>query len=372
MGENEPLARASAAAQAFAGKAALGAVSPLGSGLIHQTFAAELRGQTGRELVIQRLNTRVFPRPQELMQNLERITEHLRETRQAEDTRDVTRVALEVLHTAEGNTLHEDAGGELWRAFPRIVDGVSLGPDRSPARLTSAARAFGDYARRLATLPGPPLHATLPHFHDFERRRLAFDTAIESDPRGRATEATGVLDALRLACSALERALPQAKLDALPTRVAHHDCKLDNLLFDAHTGEALCVLDLDTSMPGLLLSDFGELVRSSCAAGASEATARGVRFDMDAFSALARGYLRELADTLTPAEHETLPLAGAHMALMNALRFATDHLEGDVYFRLFEPGQNLARARAQLALANRMLGAAEQLRERLALASVEF
>ena len=123
-------------------------------------------------------------------------------------------------------------------------------------------------------------------------------------------------------------------------------------------------------MPGHLLSDFGELVRSSIATAEAETDSDRVRIDRDAFSALARGYLGELADTLTPAERETLPLAGAHMALMNALRFATDHLEGDIYFRQFEPGQNLARARTQLALAQAMLAAEDELRERLALEAI--
>ena len=370
MRDTKALATAETAARAFAGAAPLRALTPLGAGLIHETFAAPLGGESRRELVIQRLNTAVFSDPHALMQNLERITDHLRESRLAEGSSDVARRVLEVLRTADGSTLFEDADGALWRAFPRITAGVSLGPSRDPARLSSAARAFGDYARRLATLPGPPLHATLPHFHDFDRRRRAFDAAVAADPVRRAAHVGDVLDVLRRTCERLERVLPNAMVMALPSRIAHHDCKLDNLLFDARSGEALCVLDLDTSMPGHLLSDFGELVRSSIATAEAETDSDRVRIDRDAFSALARGYLGELADTLTPAERETLPLAGAHMALMNALRFATDHLEGDIYFRQFEPGQNLARARRQLALAQAMLAAEDELRERLALEAI--
>ncbi|MBW2269838.1 MAG: phosphotransferase [Deltaproteobacteria bacterium] len=372
MRESGSLAAANAAARAFAGPAPVGALAPLGSGLIHQTFAAPLGGAPAHELVLQRLNTKIFAQPHALMRNLERITEHLRESRRAEGSSDLARRVLEVLHTSDGSALFEDAEGGLWRAFPRIVDGVALGSNRDPARLTSAARAFGDYAQRLATLPGPPLLETLPHFHDFARRRRAFDAAVAADPHSRAADAGAVLDALRRACEALERALPEATVDALPRRIAHHDCKLDNLLFDVRSGEALCVLDLDTSMPGRLLSDFGELVRSATTSGADESDASSVRFDQDAFSALACGYLRELANTLTPAERETLPLAGARMALMNAVRFATDHLEGDIYFRLLQPGQNLERARTQLALTEAMLAAEDELRERLVRASVEL
>ena len=180
-----------------------------------------------------------------------------------------------------------------------------------------------------------------------------------------------MLDALRAAGEQLESALPLAAVSALPLRVAHHDCKLDNLLFDADTGAALCVLDLDTSMPGRLLSDFGELVRSSTGGRAGKASAEGVSLDLNAFDALAAGYLGELAETLSADERETLPLAGAHMALMNALRFAADHLAGDVYFRIFEPGENLARAASQTALGAAMLRAEGELRRRVARALTE-
>jgi hypothetical protein len=364
MGEDASLATAATAARAFARGAAVGPLSPLGSGLIHSTFAAPVAGPDARELVIQQLNTEVFRDPDALMQNLVRITQHLRRSARASGDIDVARHVLEVVETAEREPLFRDADGGVWRAFPRIAGGTEIGTSRDPKRLRSAASAFARYARDLGDLPGPPLHETLPNFHDFAARRRAFDAAVARDAQRRAGDAQAEIDALRRTVDTLEHALPAATLAALPQRVAHHDCKLDNLLFDAATGEALCVLDLDTTMPGSWLSDFGELVRSATSGSAGEAGGDAVRFDVDAFAALARGYLEAVGDQLTDTERTALPLAGAHMAVMNALRFATDHLEGDVYFRLFRPGQNLERARSQRRLAAKMLANIDALRAR--------
>jgi hypothetical protein len=165
-----------------------------------------------------------------------------------------------------------------------------------------------------------------------------------------------VLAGVRACAEALERRLPQREIAALPRRVVHHDCKLNNVLLDVDTGEALCVIDLDTVMEGVLLSDFGELVRTAaCPAPEDERDLSRVVFDLPLFEALAQGYLAGARDLVGAAEREALPLAGSHLALMNAARFLTDHLEGDAYFRVRRPGHNLDRARAQLRLAECVL-----------------
>lgn len=361
MAHAEPLAHAGEAAEAFARGAPVTGLDALGAGLIHRTFAVQLTGSQPRQLVLQRLNTEIFAAPDALMQNLLRITEHLAGQLRSEGRDDVARRVLSVARTEEGAALHRDAEGGCWRAFPRIEGGVPLPNTRNLAQLTAAAAAFGDFARRLAELPGPPLAETLPGFHDFPRRAAACEDAAARDPHGRAAQASTALERLRAARAELERWLPAADVASLPLRVAHHDCKLDNLLFDATSGKALCVVDLDTTMPGTLLSDFGELVRSATGGGRDESESGQPQLDLRVFDALARGYLGAAGSLLEDAELRAFPLAGAHLALMNAMRFLTDHLEGDVYFRLFRPGQNLARAETQLALAEQVLARREAL-----------
>jgi hypothetical protein len=188
------------------------------------------------------------------------------------------------------------------------------------------------------------------------RRLAALEAAAHADARGRAADAEPLLAAVRACAEALERRLPQREIAALPRRVVHHDCKLNNVLLDVDTGEALCVIDLDTVMEGVLLSDFGELVRTAaCPAPEDERDLSRVVFDLPLFEALAQGYLAGARDLVGAAEREALPLAGSHLALMNAARFLTDHLEGDAYFRVRRPGHNLDRARAQLRLAECVL-----------------
>ena len=200
------------------------------------------------------------------------------------------------------------------------------------------------------------------------RRVEAFEAALRSDACGRALAAGIEVEELRRRIADLQRELAALEVAALPRRVVHHDCKLNNLLFDRVSGEALCVIDLDTVMEGNLLSDFGELVRTaSCRAAEDERDLARVQFDLALFEALARGYLAGFGRLLTEHERRALPVAGRLFSLMNAARFLTDHLTGDVYFRIRREGHNLDRARAQLRLAERMLehaGRAQEIVER--------
>jgi Ser/Thr protein kinase RdoA (MazF antagonist) len=216
----------------------------------------------------------------------------------------------------------------------------------------------------LADLPPPPLHATIPHFHDLGQRAEDFEAVLRSDTCGRAMAAGVEIEALRSHVGQLERELTALEVAALPRRVVHHDCKLNNLLFDRESGEALCVIDLDTVMEGNLLSDFGELVRTgTCRAPEDERDLARVHFDLTLFEALARGYLAGIGSLLSEHERRALSVAGRLFSLMNAMRFLTDHLTGDVYFRIRREGHNLDRTRAQLRLAERMLEHADQARE---------
>jgi hypothetical protein len=356
VGGGSELGPLEGAASAFAPGEPLLDVTRHGSGHIHETWIARAAAAgAARRLLLQRLNTAVFPDPGALMENLVRVTAHLREKLRSRGI-DVQRRCPCPLRTGAGGWIHADPDGGLWRAFAFVENARSADTVEGPLQAFEAARAFGAFAAQLSDLPGPPLRETIPHFHDLGRRVSAFDAALRADACGRAGAVGEEVRSLRRALAALERALPARRLAALPRRIAHHDCKLNNLLLDARTGEALCVIDLDTVMPGTLLSDFGGLVRTAtCRAAEDERELEKIDVDLELFEALARGYLAGAGALLGEAERDALASAGALLTLLDATRFLTDHLSGDVYFRVHREGHNLDRARAQLRLAERML-----------------
>lgn len=354
--------RLRAVGRAFALPGRFAGASRHGSGHIHDTFVARYdEGGKARRFVHQRLNTRVFRDPEGLMANVARVTGHLRARLAARGVPDLERRALRLQSAADGRLFHVDADGSYWRTTPYLEGTRSVDAVESPDQAHEAARAFGHFAALLSDLPAPPLAETIPHFHDLARRLAALEAAVRADPCGRAAGVASELALVRERHGALARELTAA--GELPRRVVHNDCKINNLLLDAASGEGLCVVDLDTVMEGTLLCDFGELVRTgTCRAPEDERELARIQFDLGLFESLARGYLAGFSG-LDEAELRALPLAGPLLTLENAVRFLTDHLEGDGYFRIRRPGHNLERARAQLTLAARMaerLGAARR------------
>jgi hypothetical protein len=201
----------------------------------------------------------------------------------------------------------------------------------------------------MSDLPPPPLAVTIPHFHDLEQRYADLEAVVRADAHGRVAAARDAIEQTRCEYERLCTALAAAGAVQVPRRTVHNDCKLDNLLFDTTTGEARCVIDLDTVMEGTVVCDFGELVRTgTCAAAEDERDLSAMRFEPQLFDALARGYLAGAGALLSEAEIRALPLAGPRLTLENAIRFLTDHLEGDVYFRIHRDDHNLDRCRVQL------------------------
>jgi hypothetical protein len=343
-----------AAARAFSLEGSPRDASPLGSGHIHDTFSIGCAGAI--RYVVQCINTHVFRNPDALAENLARVTGALRAGLARRSAPEVSRRCLTCVETRSGSLHHVDPGGRVWRAFVRIENALTLDRVDSPARAHDAAFAFADFAALIAGLDPADLHETLPGFHDFAARAAAFEREVETDRHGRAAASAPVIEGLRRARARLEREVAAADLAALPVRVVHNDCKLNNVLFDVATGEALCVIDLDTVMPGHLLADFGDLVRTAaCYAPEDARDVFRIRVEPDLYQALADGYLAGAAPLISTAECELLPLAGPLIALELALRFATDHLGGDLYFRAAHPGHNLDRARSQLRLAELLL-----------------
>lgn len=361
--EEVSLPTTQAVAAAFAIEGRLEAVERLGSGHIHDTFELRYAGAaSARRYVVQRINASIFPAPLEVMHNIARVTEHLWKQLEAEGARDATRRCLRLIPAQDGKDYVVDAQGGTWRAYPFVEDSLALDAAPTEAQATQAAWGFGDFVARLADLSPDSLHETLPGFHDLDGRMDALARAAARDGAGRGAAS---VEAERRHAVERHRQLRSAlaEIGPLPRRVVHNDCKLNNVLLDIATGEALCVIDLDTVMEGTLLADFGDLVRTAATpAPEDEPDLTRVTFDLARFGALARGYLTGLGDGLAPAEQLALPLAGPTLALENAVRFLTDHLDGDVYFPAAHDGHNLERARCQLRLCDVMLAGLQRAR----------
>jgi len=338
-----------AVARAFALPGAAVAFEPYGSGHINETWAVTLEGGPVRRAVLQRINTKVFRDPDGLMENVARVTRHL--AGKLADRPDAARRSLSLIPTRDGAAFHRDSAGGVFRAYEFIEGARSWDVLTSPRQAREAAKAFGTFQRLLSDLPPPRLAETIPDFHDTPRRLARFREVLAADPKNRAA---GVAREIAF----VERREPLAEslssllaAGVLSERVTHNDTKLNNVLLDDATGEGICVIDLDTVMPGLLLHDFGDMVRTAANPVAEdEQDVSKVVASVPMFEALVRGYLGATGSMLSGLERERLVAAGKLLSYECGMRFLTDHLEGDVYFRIHREGQNLDRARTQFAL----------------------
>jgi hypothetical protein len=323
-----------------------------GSGHINDTFAASYRtgGGTVRYLH-QRINDRVFADIPALMENVGRVTRHVAAKLRASGVEDAHRRCLTLIPAIDGTDVFLDEDGRYWRSFLFIEASRSDDLVSSAKNAYDAAKAFGEFTFSLRDLPGPALNETIVGFHDTPRRLRSLENAVADDTHQRAAGA-GKEIAWCLQHAALADALQQAcRSGTLQSYVTHNDTKANNVLLDRATGEALCVVDLDTVMPGLLLYDFGDLARTAAmSAHEDEPDTSKVRVLPDRFSAVARGFLAGAGGLVQPADREYLLIAAMVMTLESALRFLTDYLRGDRYFAIRRPEQNLSRARTQLAL----------------------
>ncbi len=321
--------------------------APHGSGHIHDTYRARFEGAPGGEALLQRINERVFPEPGLLMANIERVTAHLRA--RLGDSPDAGRRGLTLLPAAAGGFTWRDPRGGLWRAFRFIAGAHASERVERPAQARQAALAFARFQRDLVDLPPPPLHETLRDFHHTPRRFADFAAAATADAEGRAASAGPEIDFAQRRES-LAALLHPAWLEATRSgRVTHNDTKLNNVLFDDGSGEPLCVVDLDTVMPGLPLHDFGDLARFALIGEEDRLDLEQIAVSEELFQALAQGWAAGSAPDARQDLHH-LVTATQVMTFECGLRFLTDHLTGDTYFKIHRRGQNLDRARAHFAL----------------------
>ncbi len=331
-------------------------VKPFGSGHINDTYAVYLTVDGHDELryVIQRINTAVFKKPQDVMENIFGATEYLRQRILARGG-DADRETLSYLKTKTGAYYFEDAAGSPWRCYHYIDNSVCIEAARDARDFYNSARSFGSFLRELEDYPADTLHETIEKFHDTRSRYADFERAVRRDVKNRAKlcrEEIAFITARKADCSFMMDLLEAGEL---PLRVTHNDTKLNNILFDAKTGEGLCVIDLDTIMPGLAANDYGDSIRFGASTAAEdEPNLDKVHFDYHLFEAYTKGYLETAGPALTEKEKETLPWGAKLMTLECGMRFLTDFLQGDTYFKVTHPTHNLERCRTQLRLVAEM------------------
>lgn len=334
-----------AVAAHFAMKGTFASGTAYGSGHIHDTFLVRMRERSAPDYILQRINHVIFKDIPALMANIVRVSEHIRS-----QVGDPDREALTVIPAADGLPFHRDGEGRYWRCY-RFIEHRETGerPD-CPEQAFEAGSLFGRFIVQLADLPPSCLHVIIPRFHDVEFRLDEFTQALLADPLGRGREAEAEIALVNERAESMKRVLAAGRAGRIPLRITHNDTKFNNVLFDRR-GRGRCLIDLDTVMPGYVLYDFGDAVRSAAnTAREDEIEIARVRLDMDVYRELARGFLRGLRGGLSVGECELLPFGAALLAYTVGLRFLTDHLAGDVYFKTARPGHNLQRARAQFAL----------------------
>jgi hypothetical protein len=320
--------------------------TPYGSGHINDTWCAVFHlASVSVRFILQRINHNIFKNPIALMENIQRVTSHLEA--QVADEPDSSRRVFTLIPTRDGHAWYVDANGNYWRTYRFIEKARTYDAVESAEQAFQAARAFGRFQQLLVGLPSPRLHDTIPDFHHTPKRFMALEQAIAADMAGRAILAKSEIE-FALAHQSIASVLLDARL---PERITHNDTKFNNVMLDDATGEGICVIDLDTVMPGLSLYDFGDLVRTTTSpAEEDERDLSKVTMQFPMFEALARGYLTSAGGFLTKAEKQLLVCSGKLITFEQGIRFLTDYLAGDTYYKVHRDGHNLDRCRAQFKL----------------------
>ena len=324
---------------------------PYGNGHINDTFVAEY-GQNARKVryIHQRINDRIFKKPAVIMDNIQRVTAHLR-SKLAERGIQDSRRALTLVPTRDGKPAHIDLEGKYWRTYIFIENATSHDVITDPRQARQAAAAFGAFQEMLRDMPGPRLTETIPLFHHTPSRFATLEKAIEADSHQRAASCRAEIDFCLARKGITGELIRLQEAGLIPERVTHNDTKINNVMLDNQTGEGICVIDLDTVMPGLALYDFGDMVRTCTSPAAEdEKDLSTVTMRMPVFREIVEGYLSAAGSFLTRAERENLPFSGKLITFEIGIRFLADYLSGDVYFKTHRPGHNLDRCRTQFAL----------------------
>lgn len=335
----------------------IGEINGFGSGHINDTFRITNTVPELPDYLLQRVNHKVFPDVGPMMDNILRVTEHLKKNKGSEYT------SLTIIPTHSGKLFMQDERGNYWRVYIFMEDLISYDIVESPDQIYEGGKAFGTFLRDLSDFPVETLFPTLPNFHHVPMRVNNLQRAVKSDPAGRVKQAQAQVKFALEVADEMCRIQHLGDRGKIPLRVTHNDTKFNNVLLD-HRGKGRCVIDLDTVMPGYVHFDFGDAVRTSVSsAPEDEMDLNRIQVDLERFQAFAAGYLEPSRAILSTLELEYLPLSGAMLAYIMGIRFLTDFLEGDIYYKIHFPEHNLQRAAAQLDLARKLLERMDDLRE---------
>jgi len=321
-------------------------------GHINETYSATYdQGGMRVRYIHQKINRTVFKNPPAVMENVMRVTTHIRRGLETNSARDITRKSLIMIPTRTGKSFYRSTDGEYWRTFVFIEGVETFESVQSPEQAFEAGRAFGEFQRLLVDLPGGRLNETIPDFHHTRKRFTALQHAIQKDHFNRAKEAKSEIDFALKHEDLVDVILDAMAKRKIPERITHNDTKFNNVMLDTLTGEARCVVDLDTVMPGCALYDFGDMVRTTTSPTLEdERDLSKVKMQMPMFKKLAEGYLSTAGKFLTKAERNYIAFSGKLITFEIGLRFLTDFLSGDTYFRIHRPGHNLDRCQTQFKL----------------------
>jgi len=326
-------------------------ILPVARGHINDTYVLNCRknGNVVR-YVLQRINHAVFEDPPSMMANIIRVTEHIGGKMQGVDLELASR-QLTVVDTGDGTGYYRDHEGNFWRAYNFIENAVTYDTLESVELAYEAARMFGWFQRMLIDLPGPALNETIPDFHNTPRRFEVFQEVLKADTLSRAKNSKPEIDFLFENAGLCDVLLDLAERGEIPVRIAHNDTKINNVMLDETTGRGVCVIDLDTVMPGLSVYDFGDMIRTAAScAQEDERDLSKVAVNISMFEALVRGFAEETSGFLTAAEKKHLVFAGKLITFEQFIRFLTDYLAGDVYYKVHRDRHNLDRSRTQMKL----------------------
>src|SRR5258707_240136 len=321
-------------------------------GHINETYSATYdQGGTRVRYIHQKINTTVFKKPVDLMDNVMRVTGHVRKRLETSGAKDLTRRSLIVVPTRDGEPFFKNGGGECWRTFV-FVEGVqTFEAVQSPVQAFQAGKAFGEFQHLLVDLPDQRLSETIPDFHHTRKRFSVLKNAIQKDHFNRAKLARAEIEFAIKHESLVDVILTAMARGRIPERITHNDTKFNNVMLDSQTGQAMCVVDLDTVMPGCALYDFGDMVRTTTSPTLEdERDLSKVKMQMAMFKKLAEGYLCAAVQFLTKAEKALISFSGKLITFEIGIRFLTDYLTADTYFRIHRSGHNLERCRTQFRL----------------------
>lgn len=324
---------------------------PFGSGHINDTLCVTIE-QDGAEkkYVLQKMNTDIFKDPVGLMNNMNKVTDYMRE-QIVKRGGDPTRETLHYYHTVDGNLFYTDEEGACWRLEDLVVNSRSYDSATTAEMFACSGKAFGGFMAELADFPAEELVEVIPNFHNTRVRFQTFKAQVEENRVGRLDSCREDVEFALARRELSESIVKQLESKKLPLRVTHNDTKINNILMDVDTDEPICIIDLDTIMPGACAYDFGDSIRFGASSAAEdEPDLNKVYFCMDLFEAYTKGYMEAVGKIITPAEAKSLALGAAVITYETGIRFLGDYLNGDVYFKIHREGQNLDRARTQFKL----------------------